>query len=138
MAGFEIHSFPVELNSLLSKFFRYITHLVCYITWLDVTFDYLQTKSLPQILFSSGLKITNWLSNVIITCNNKGHLKISVSTSRHQHWHWRRHRHRHCKRFILSCKVFIFAFRSFIRRKHTWWSTFQVQLLTFLGVSGDV
>ena len=67
-----------------------------------------------------------------------GCLEISASASRHQHWHWCWHRHRHCKKFILSCKVFIFAFRSFIWRKHPWWSTFQVHLLTFLGVWGDV
>ena len=40
------------------------------------------------------------------------------------------------KNLLSLCKVFIFTFRSF--RKHPWWSTFQVHLLTFLRVSGNV
>ena len=63
-----------------------------------------------------------------------GPFKISASASRR----WRWHRHWHCKKIILYCKVFVFAFRSFIWIKHPWWSTFQVHLLTFLGVSDDV
>ena len=39
-----------------------------------------------------------------------GNLGIGISASASA----RRHRHRDCKKFILSCKVFIFAFRSFI------------------------
>ena len=50
---------PMELNSLFSKIF-------CYITWLDVTVDDLQTRSLRPIVSSkqylNGLKITNWHS----------------------------------------------------------------------------
>ena len=39
-----------------------------------------------------------------------GNLGIGISASASA----RRHRHRDCKKFTLSCKVFIFAFRSFI------------------------
>ena len=58
--------------------------------------------------------------------------------SRHQHRHWHRHQHRRWKNFISSCKVFIFTFRSFLWRKHPWWNSFQIHLLTFLGVSGTI
>ena len=50
---------PMELNSLFSKIF-------CYITWLDVTVDDLQTRPLRPIVswkqYLNGLKITNWHS----------------------------------------------------------------------------
>ena len=43
VCDFQSMKTPVELNSLLSKFF-------CYITWLDATMDDLQTRPLRQTL----------------------------------------------------------------------------------------
>ena len=43
VCNFQSMKSPVELNSLSSKFF-------CYITWLDATLDDLQTRPLRQIL----------------------------------------------------------------------------------------
>ena len=97
---------------------------------------YSKLNSLPteEILLQ---RIFSEISLSISSKTKMGHMEILASASRHQHWHWRRHQHRHCKNFILSCKVFIFVFPSFLWRKHPWWSTFQVHLLIILGVSGD-
>ena len=46
--NFEYIKSPVELNSLFSKFFCYITR---FITLLDATVDDLQTRSLHKIFF---------------------------------------------------------------------------------------
>ena len=64
VCNFQSMKNPVQLNSLFSKFYCYITWF-CYITWSDATLDDLQTRPLRQnLLFLwnklSGLKITNW------------------------------------------------------------------------------
>ena len=46
--NFESIKSPVELNSIFSEFFCYITR---FITILDATVDNLQTRSLHKILF---------------------------------------------------------------------------------------
>ena len=56
VCNFQSMKTPVELNSLLSKFF-------CYITWLDATMDDLQPRPLRQILlflWNNGLTFKNY------------------------------------------------------------------------------
>ena len=60
---------PVHLNSLLLKFFYYVT-------WFDETLEAVQTRSIYQnLLFLSGLKTTS-RNSVVEVYSLRFHLKI--------------------------------------------------------------